>query len=643
MANTEPTPSLERPTNPSNPEISIQENRNHGPAHPFMAYRSFWPQKEAVAQFAGIGIDTICIYPSNTLNSLGVQYSQHPPNWTHFGVYKWENLDCQFDEILEANPKARFICMVDLNTPNWLTRYSRYDDSFYNLGKVVSDARWRKETAEYMNVFLEHCETHYGDHIDSYILCAGATCEWQDSSNGQESPSRIEAWRNWCHEHDIDESSDLPSRNQRGSAAHGLLRDPKIDKLGRLYWDFNRNQIADTILHFARKAQSILRHRAKLGVFYGYLLEHGKGRLVSYGHLGYDKVFSSPDIDFFVSPGTYFDREMGGASGFMSLIDSMKLHGKYYIRELDHFTHTANGNPLLPWGIPWGESWNHRWPDELSSIAGLQREFSIALTAGVSLWWFDMWNHWYEATEVIDALNRMKEIWMEQAQDSLPPSAKEIAVIVDAESCLHLNENHEDITKVLRNIRKPLGRIGAPYSLYSFADIDRIDFSHYKLVIFPNLFSCDNEKSERIRQYVAKNNRTILWIHRAGVISGESYNETNIKNLTGVSYEPGTIGEYQFDHWKSILHADLMPSYSFLREVAGDAGVHLYGDGGEPVYANSNLLATHTTTGGKRKFRLPYQCLTVRELFSNRIVANDCREFEDTLSSPGSALYSLEW
>jgi hypothetical protein len=45
------------------------------------AYRSFNPELETVQAFAGFGVDWVCIYPSNTLNSLGMPYSVYGPTW----------------------------------------------------------------------------------------------------------------------------------------------------------------------------------------------------------------------------------------------------------------------------------------------------------------------------------------------------------------------------------------------------------------------------------------------------------------------------------------------------------------------------------------------------------------------------------
>ena len=96
--------------------------------------------------------------------------SYYAPHWLHEDVYDWGIVDAQFDSMISANPDVRFICMVDLNTPTWLARYFRCDDSFYGLGKVAANGKWREVTAEYMRCFLERIESRYGDRIASYIL-----------------------------------------------------------------------------------------------------------------------------------------------------------------------------------------------------------------------------------------------------------------------------------------------------------------------------------------------------------------------------------------------------------------------------------------------------------------------------------------
>ena len=93
-----------------------------GVAGKFFAYRSFWPETEAMKQFADIGVNLYAVMPSNSFNSLGEPYCKFPPFWVWDETYLWENVDAQFDVVLKANPNARFICMVDINSPLWLVR-----------------------------------------------------------------------------------------------------------------------------------------------------------------------------------------------------------------------------------------------------------------------------------------------------------------------------------------------------------------------------------------------------------------------------------------------------------------------------------------------------------------------------------------
>jgi hypothetical protein len=42
-------------------------------------------------------------------------------------VYDWETTDREFQDLVDASPKARFIVLLDVNTPPWLQRRLRYD------------------------------------------------------------------------------------------------------------------------------------------------------------------------------------------------------------------------------------------------------------------------------------------------------------------------------------------------------------------------------------------------------------------------------------------------------------------------------------------------------------------------------------
>lgn len=610
----------------------------------FFAYRSFRPEPGTVKQFAQIGIDTVCFFPANTLSAFGVPYSNYPPIWRGLSTYDFSSLDKQIDDLREANPRVNLICMIDLNSPTWWVRLfggrTGEHDSYYGLGKVTSSEKWRDDTRQYLEAFLNYTESRYSNAIEGYILACGATCEWQDQTHGEESNSRRVCWRRWMIDQGENDPVDIPPASVRDHISHDMLRDPVADALAIKYWRFVQWQNSDAILYFTRAAQKLVKHRVPVGSFYGYILEHDVKRLISEGHLDYDRLFAAPEMDFFIAPATYCDRQIGGASGFMTPLGSLQHHGKGFVQELDHRTHTANRAPAVDLGVA-GDMIDVFWTDEASTLAGMKREFALALIEGVSLWWFDMWGRWYEGKNVIAALQQMKELWdrLTKYNDS---SAAQVAMVVDAESMLYLDQNNERINEFIYNQRIHLGHIGAPYRIFSFADLADLDITPYKLLVFPNLFVVDQKKRDVLEKHVCRAGRTIVWVYRPGVISNGRYAPEHVEDLTGIPMNMQVVTTRQMRDWTSVLSPDPALSTVTLRQQALDAGVHIYCNADEPVYASSRLLAAHSSTGGRKKFMLPQKFRRITELFSNRIIADNASAFEDDLSGPSTVLYEME-
>ena len=149
---------------------------------PFFAYRSFWKELDTVKRFYDAGIREFCVFPSNTTNTLGQPYGQYPPNWLYFDAYEFEHVDRQINDILSAAPEAKLLCMVDLNSPNWLVRQLMYSlcDSTLGVTDALTTERWREETLKYMRALLTHIETAFPGRVKAYILAGGMTDEWMD-------------------------------------------------------------------------------------------------------------------------------------------------------------------------------------------------------------------------------------------------------------------------------------------------------------------------------------------------------------------------------------------------------------------------------------------------------------------------------
>ncbi len=608
---------------------------------PFLAYRSFYTPLNTIEKFNAAGYDTVCLFPAHTLNSRGTPYSQYPPVWRWFDRLDFAPLDEMIHNVTLPMPEAKFLCMVDLNSPAWLEHMFQHDccDTFNNLGKAIHNPHWLEATAKYLEAFLRYADAGYGSRIQAYILACGGTDEWYDYSLGSEDPHRREAWRQWCLKKGLPDPVDIPPASVRDHISHeNLLRDPVTDQTALDYWRFCNESVADAVLHFAAVTRKVIGRKADIGCFFGYLLEQTARTLVSCGHLDYERLLDSPEIDFAVCPGTYEDRHIGGGSGFLTPHGSITVRGKRLLHECDQRTNTYNSY-LAP-GI--NLRLDSAWPDERSTVAGLKRETALGLIHRTHLWWFDMWGDYYQGEAVMNTLARAREIWSRYAA-APAVEVSEIAMIVDADSTYFLNQDHPAVPEINVGTRTKLNRSGAPYQIYSFNDLPRIeDFSRYKLVIFTSLFHLTPVKREVLQQYVLREGRTVLWLGPAGIIADGKYAEENCEKLTGIPRRAEGTQKAAFGNWNSVSLRDyrqLTPA--LLKEIAREAGVHLYTCREWPVYAEGPLLAVHTAAGGREELSVKVPSGTAIELFTGKEYPIRNGKFTCDFLEPDTAFFAI--
>lgn len=607
----------------------------------WFGFNTYAPNAETLQHFTNAGVNTLVCFPANVLASTGEPYnSVYPPIWNGPGNYDFACLDKQVADKLAVNPKAKFIFFLDLNTPPWWCRLRgpSQGDSFSQLGRVAASKVWRRDTREYLQAVLQHLETHHRDVIIGYFLACGMTIEWQDFQRGEEGEIRRAAWREWMTDRGQPDPIDIPPASVRDHVTHGPFRDPVADGLAVQYWKFSHQLISDTILYFAGATQEVIKHRVPLGLCYGYIMEHGKNRLLYEGHLDFDRVYASTDLDWFISPGPYHDRQIGGASGFMVPISSIQHHGKGFLMSMDHRTPTARSVSRLGRAIPGHES---GFTDEAACVAGLRREFSLRLISGISTYWFDLFGHRFEGQAIFDSIKQMRILWERLAQPR-EESVAEVAVLVDAESMYYLDGKAEFYNELLYKQRYGLYRMGTTFDLYSFADLPTLDLARYKLVFLPNLFVVDAKRRELLREKVCTGGKTVLWGYSPGIIADGKYDPSQVEKLTGIPWEIKQLTQRQMDGWRSVYSPQPNVPASVLRRLAREAGVHIYCEAEEPLYANRRLIALHTIAGGPRTVTLPKKCRRVTELFSGRVVAENASRFEDQLTAPCTMLYEIE-
>jgi len=100
---------------------------------------------------------------------------------------------------------------------------------------------------------------------------------------------------------------------------------------------------------------------------------------------------------------------------------------------------------------------------------------------------------------------------------------------------------------------------GVPVDLYRTADLEEMDLSQYKMIVFLNAFYADTPKLHKILEKTSQGCH-IVWNYAAGIINQAdgSFGLENVRKLTGFSlgeYERGAIAEHA-DSCFPVLYID---------------------------------------------------------------------------------------
>lgn len=509
-----------------------------GTLYPPLSFKSFRPNPRNISEFYHAGVRLFSVLSSGIISALGVPYSLFGESWIGDGVYDFSPLDRQLDMFLENAPDAFFAPMVQLDTRKWyLQAHPGTPNSFTHLSQIAGDEAYRQAAAEYLKAFIRHCEEKYGDRIYGYFLLGGTTTEWFSDCDYEAShPIKEQAFRNWCG----DPSASLPT-------AEALNRDGGIfleqdEQQIAAARQFHAELISDLILYFAKEAQSIIHHKKLLGLYFGYLFELGTPRLHNAGHLAYEKVFLSPDINMISSPAAYGFRTQKDSGAFMVTQKTLDAHNKLYFLEFDHRTHTVpdqlkenvlddDGNLLYDkFRFPGTEN-KCRNDDE--SVNLMYREFILCKANDAAMWWFDMFDGWFRSDAMMHAVSHMLE--MERQLSVYPQkSAAEIAVFAEGASMYRVRKSAPIAANCLAAIRRTLAECGAPYDLYSISDIFLPDIDRYSFYIFVNEYDIPDAVTEAIRRVCMQSGKTVLWLYAPDYAHNGINSINRITSLTGI-------------------------------------------------------------------------------------------------------------
>ena len=553
-----------------------------------LSFKSFRPNPRNISEFYGAGVRLFSVLSSGIISALGVPYSLFGESWTGEERYDFSAVDKQMDMFIENAPDGFFAPMFQVDTRPWyLETHPEVPDSFLCLSQIAHDETWRKAAADYLKAVIRHCEEKYGGRIYGYFILGGGTTEWL-SDHDHEEP------------HPIKEAAYKKYRNDAGAT---LPTKEELEKDGRVFLEseeenvlcerrFHADTIADLVLYFAAEVQSVIRHQKLLGLYYGYLMELGAPRLYNAGHLGYEKVFFSDDIDMISSPSAYRYRELTDPSAFMVTQKTLDAHNKLYFLEFDHITHVA---PSMVEEAPSGNSRNgtlkiipgaeKRCNNESESLNLMYRDFLLCYANATALWWFDMFDGWFRSEGMMNAVQRMIALHGELSNLS-KESVAQIAVYAEGEALYHVRKSAKLANESLSKMLRTFAEMGAPYDIYSVGDLDACSPERYRMILLIDEFDIPQKRMETIRR-LQREGVTVVWFYAPDYAHGAENDVRRITRATGIGVqESGQSHGGLVAHGKLTENVLAAPYFSVADEKAVPIG--LFEDGAVAIAGNAD-------------------------------------------------------
>lgn len=249
-----------------------------------------------------------------------------------------------------------------------------------------------------------------------------------------------------------------------------------------------------------------------------------------------------------------------------------------------------------------------------------------------------MFDGWFRSDEMMSAIERMITIRRDVLADKNKESVAEIAVYAEGESMYHVRKSSDIATVCLSDMRRSFAEMGAPYDIYSIADIDLCDCNKYKLIIILDSYDISIERMQKIRD-LQKNGVSVLWMYapdyaRDGVndvsriskavqmsvssfdipYNGLVYNGNVTPNRVAAPYfaidetdavkplaryDDGKVAIASTKDGKNIYAAVPFVPSDVLRDIAKTLGVFVYSENPKVyTYVNADVISVYNATEG---------------------------------------------
>ena len=662
-------------------------------------------------------------------NKTGIRFIEIQNTASRFmvepGRYDFSELDEDMRRVVALAPDAYFCIMLSFHFgyTDWSKVYpdaqigyatGPADGKGGQIGRFKSpsmaDPRNYRELEAYATKFMEFAKTRpWYKRVAMIRATHGVTSEWHyygmkddmpDTSREMTAAFRKYLRKKYVSNKELQQAWKNPSVTLDTALVPGaderfgrrrFLRDPaSADRQVLDYYDCMQDVVADLLIHFLgcfKQADP----RLIVGTYYGYLYHMAfppEGQV-----LRFDKVLSSPNVDFLSSPFNYdgASRHVGGDFQPRSVSDPFKRHGKLIMYEADTRTHIAGLKAPC-------SSMCH---DAAESVAVLRGNIARAFLdgGGVQFLEFDARRGkrgWFNHPEIYRTFRESLALWQKLWDADAPDPAATVAVVVSPEELVRHGYPTREfqllcIPNLIDNPTHALLRSGVSCDFLTLRGF--LESPHeYKTVVLLNVFGPSPEERRKLMEKLRRPGTVAIWNYAPGLVTDAGYDETAMSELCGIKLRTRraklpmaatlTDGARLTPKWGKIPWCESPRCYAddakaktlalydggrdaatvakrlddgstavfcgmpgitphFWRVLWKELGIPTLSEPGKLVVAgNPRHLMVHTGKAGEFELRLPPGKTAATELFTRRRFRN--RDGVLTLTAPGAATWFLE-
>ena len=484
------------------------------------------------------------------------------------------------------------------------------------------------------------------------------------------------------------DSAGVPSQAARQQGRERTFRDPASEMNVIDYMLFYNDIVPETIDGFCRTVKQVTKGTKVVGAFYGYMFEFGGDP--EFGHNALGRLLQSRNLDFMMVTASYSDRHLGRGTDYMrSPMTSVALHRKLWYHDNDtvsfryHDIRRRSGASEQEIALDAERLGATATPQE--SVWQYRRGAGFALGAGVFQSWFDLHGGYFDAPELMAEVKRLNAVFAAARRHDLS-SCAEILVVSDETSCAYTPFESPLLAQTQQPSQVLLTKIGAPHDSILVDDLALLDTAPYKLIVFLNAYHLTDKQRALIRRKALQPGKTVLWCTAPGLFNNHRTSAQAMAALTGIRIVPsvsetrvaprialvasrhpavqscmqaglseigptgksaklfsvqdpkaivlgvlpGTdstvLAAKRVGGWTSLYSLTPTLPAAFYRALAKAAGVHIYNDSDDTLYASRSYLTVAADAAGKRTLRFPTRC-DLFDPFTDRLIHADAREY----------------